>query len=289
MSYERARNLLLSGGLLVLLITAAVMYVRRVDPVEVAATLLFIPVFVGFIFWNVRGGAIAALLAGVIYTLLRYPAIDAVGADRFVGLLASRTFAYLAFGVIGGFANRQLQSSLTKLELYDQIDDATGLFNARFFVQDSELELSRGDRYQSIFSVSVVDIPASVMEGLGRRQRDKSLKDLGRLLRDSVRTVDRAVHARYGEVHRIAVVLPETAREGANIFTTRLADKLGQYLSTKGAKLSAPLAHRSYTYPDDLTGIQDLREEFASIDRLEHPETPTTAEYEPSVEERRNG
>src|SRR5687767_9683825 len=209
MSYERARNLLLSAGLLVLLVTGAVMYVRRVDPVEVAATLLFIPVFVCFVFWNARGGVLAALLAGVIYTLLRYPAIEAVGADRFLGLLGSRMFAYLAFGLIGGLANRQLQSSLTKLELYDQIDDVTGLFNARFFVQDSELELSRGDRYQSIFSVSVVDIPASVLDGLGRRQRDKSLKDLGRLLRDSVRTVDRAVHARYGEVHRIAVVLPE--------------------------------------------------------------------------------
>ena len=276
---------------MVLLVTGAVMYVRRVDPVEVAATLLFIPVFVAFIFWNARGGAIAALLAGVIYTLLRYPAIEAVGADRFAGLLASRTFAYLAFGVLGGLANRQLQSSLSKLELYDQIDDATGLFNARFFVQDSELELSRGDRYQSIFSVSVVDIPASVLEGLGRRQRNRSLKDLGRLLADSVRTVDRAVHARYGDVHRIAVVLPETAREGSNIFTTRLADKVGQYLSSKGAKLQGPLTHRSYTYPDDLTGIQDLREEFASIDRAEHPESepPTTAGYEPSVEERRNG
>src|SRR5688572_6123624 len=114
MSYERARNLLLSGGLLVLLVTAAVMYVRRVDPVEVAGTLLFIPVFVAFIFWNARGGVIAALLAGVIYTLLRYPAIEAVGADRFVGLIGSRTFAYFAFGLLGGLANRQLQSSLSK-------------------------------------------------------------------------------------------------------------------------------------------------------------------------------
>jgi hypothetical protein len=126
------------------------MYVRRVDPVEVAGILLFIPVFVAFVFWNATGGVIGAVIGILVYTLLRYPAIEAVGADRFVGLIASRSVAYLAFGLIGGLANKQLQSSLGKLELYDQIDDATGLFNARFFVQDSGLEVSRADRYQTI-------------------------------------------------------------------------------------------------------------------------------------------
>jgi diguanylate cyclase (GGDEF)-like protein len=276
-SYDRARRLLLAGGLLVLLITAAVMYVRRVDPVEVAGTLLFIPVFVCFIFWNARGGVLAAIAAVVIYTLLRYPAIEAVGADRFLGLIASRSVAFLAFGLVGGWANKQLESSLSKLELYDQIDDSTGLFNARFFVQDVELELSRADRYQSIFSVALVDIPASLLDDLGRRQREKSLKELGRLLRDSVRTVDRAVHAGHGDAHRIAVVLPETAREGANVFTTRLADKVGQYLASKRARLEGPLSHRALTFPDDQADIEALREEFASIDRTEHPEAAQEA------------
>lgn len=270
--YERARKLLLAGGLLVLLITAAVMFVRRVDPVEVAGTLLFIPVFVAFIFWNARGGFFAAILAIAIYTMLRYPAIEAVGADRFVGLIASRGVAFIAFGLIGGWANKQLEASLSKLELYDQIDDATGLFNARFFVQDSELELSRADRYQSIFSVALVEIPASMLDGMGRRQREKALKELGRLLRGSVRTVDRAVHARSDDTHRIAVVLPETAREGANVFTTRLADKVGQYLASKRAQLDGPLVHRALTFPDDQADIESLRSEFASIDRMEHPE-----------------
>ena len=170
MSYQRARSFLLAGGLVVLLLTTVVMYVRRVDPVEVAGILLFIPVFVAFVFWNAPGGFIAAVLSVVIYTLLRYPAIEAVGVDRFAGLIASRAVAYLAFGLIGGFANKQLQGSLGKLELYDQIDDTTGLFNARFFVQDTELEVSRADRYQSIFSISLVDIPADTLYQLGRRQ-----------------------------------------------------------------------------------------------------------------------
>jgi diguanylate cyclase (GGDEF)-like protein len=277
MSYQRARSLLLAGGLTVLILTTVVMYVRRVDPVEVAGILLFIPVFVAFVFWNARGGLIAAVLGVILYTLLRYPAIEAVGLDRFGGLIASRAVAYLAFGLIGGVANKQLQSSLGKLELYDQIDDPTGLFNARFFVQDTELEISRADRYQTIFSISLVDIPADSFYSMGRRQRDRSLRDLGRLLAASVRTVDRAVHARDGNKHRLVVVLPETARAGATVFTDRLAEKISEYLSGKGAKIEGDgLTGVALTFPDDQAAIENLRSEFAAIDKTEHPEADST-------------
>src|SRR5688500_3881733 len=216
MNYQTARRLLLAGGLAVLLVIAAVMYVRRVDTVEVVAVLLFIPVFVAFVFWNAVGGLAAALAATAVYVAMRVPAIDAVGAGRFTGLLISRGLAYLAFGGVGGWANRQLEASLTKLDLYDEIDDETGLKNARFFVQDTQLEMARAKRYQTLFSVVVVDIPAEPIDGLGRRARRNVLKGLGRVLSESVRTVDRAAHGRgpahsRGPLHhRIAVVLPET-------------------------------------------------------------------------------
>ncbi|MDQ3646795.1 MAG: hypothetical protein M3345_07660, partial [Actinomycetota bacterium] len=93
MDYRRARLLLLGGGILVLLVIAGVMYVRRVETVEVLATLLFIPVFVGVVLWGIRGGLATAVLAALGYAALRYPAIDAVGAGRFLGLLASRSLA----------------------------------------------------------------------------------------------------------------------------------------------------------------------------------------------------
>ena len=272
MGPRRARGLVLGVGLVVLLVVAIVMYARRVDPVEVAGTLLFIPIFIAFVIWDFRGGLIAAVLAAAAYALLRYPAIDAVGADRFAGLLASRSLAFIAFGALGGFANRQLESSITKLELYDQVDDATGLFNARFFVQDSDLEISRSQRYQTIFSVASVDIPADALYSLSRRTRSRLLRELGRLIGDSVRSVDRAVHGRDGARHRVAVLLPETGGEGARIFTERLSQKLTEYLKERGALIKEPLGARSFTYPGDEAGLSQLREEFAAIDRSEHPE-----------------
>jgi GGDEF domain-containing protein len=271
LSYAQARRLLLGAGLAILVVTALIMLVRKVETAEVVATLLFIPIFIAFVFWGVRGGLIGALVAAVAYFVVRYPAIEAVGAGRFAGLILSRLFAYLAFGLIGGWANEQLQGSLTKLELYDQIDDASGLYNARFFLQDTDLEMSRSTRYQTIFSVALVDIPASAFESHSKRQ--KLVRELAGLLKDSVRTVDRAVHGKSGTHYRFAVVLPETGPEGARVFADRLADKMGAFLNARGLTVArSDILALAATFPDDEDAIASVRLGFAEIDRLEHPE-----------------
>lgn len=280
MSYTRARQLVLAAGLGVLLLTAGVMFVRRVETVEVVGTLLFIPILVAFVFYGLRGGVIAGVIAAGVYAGLRGPAIDAVGLDRFLGLIISRSLAYVAFGAIGGWADKQLEASLTKLELYDQIDDYTGLFNARFMVQDTDLELSRSKRYQTVFSVAKVDFPVSSLENLSRRQRATLRRDLGRLLQDAVRTVDRPAHGFDGTAHHFAVVLPETGPEGARIFTDRLADRMAEYLAQKGAKITREhVRAEAVTFPDDgEEAVQRIKALFAEIDKHEHPEQPTPAQ-----------
>ena len=276
LGYVGTRRLLLAAGLVVLSALVLVMELRNVERTEVLATALFIPIFIAFVLWNLRGGLIAGLLAALAYIALRWPAIDAIGASRFVGLILSRVLGFLAFGAIGGVANQVLEASLQKLELYDQIDDATGLFNARFFLQDTDLELSRSKRYKTIFSIAVVDFPAAALDDLGRRQRRTAVKELGRVLGDSVRTVDRAVHANDEEKHRLAVVMPETGLEGARIFTERLRDKVAEFLAARGARLSADeVAADFVTYSEHgESKVQELRSEFEALDRREHPEPP---------------
>lgn len=274
MSYAATRRLVLAGGLALLLLMAAVMLMRRVDTVEVIAVVLFVPVFVAFIFGHLLGGAVAGLMATVIYAALRNPAIDAVGGGRFVGLVAGRGIAYVAFGALGGWAAHQLERSLEKLDLYDQVDDLTGLFNARYLVQETGLELARSERYQTFFSVCTVEVPAGPLDVLAGRKRSALLRDLGNQIRQAVRTMDRPVHARDGSVHRFAVICPETAREGAQIFAARLADRLGAFLTDRGATGAGPLVHGSCTYPGDDDRLRALREQFAAIDRSEHPEQP---------------
>lgn len=279
MTYERARQLLLAAGLLVLLLTAGVMFIRRVETVEVLGTLLFVPVFIGFVFWGLKGGLLGGVLAALGYAALRYPAIEAVGADRFGGLIASRSFAYIAFGLIGGWANSQLAGSLTKLELYDQIDDQTNLFNARFFVQDTELELSRSKRYQTIFSIVEVSFPGGGLGAMPRRQRASIMRETGRMLKEAVRTVDRPVHGFDGSRHRFAIVLPETSQEGARIFRDRLAERLSGFLSERRFHLDpGDIEKRSVTFPDEgEEAIEAIRTEYRMIDRVEHPEAESSS------------
>ncbi len=273
LGYKKTRALLLGGGVVILVIIAAVMYARRVDTAEVGAALLFVPVFLAALLGGLRWGIAAGIGAALGYVALRYPAIDKVGVDLFWGRIASRSIAYLVFGGFGGLFSSQLQSSLVKLERYDQIDDETGLFNARFLVQDVDLEVSRAKRYNSVFSVALVDIPEDVFGGTSRKLRKDLMADLGKMVQDGIRTVDRGVYGAGERKHRFAAVLPETGAEGARIFVERLAVRIEDHMTAKGTRPPEDgLVAVTYTFPGDDEGIQTLRDEFEAIERRDHPE-----------------
>jgi hypothetical protein len=271
LGYAKARRILVVTGIAVLGIVALSMYARSVDGVEVVATLLFIPIFLAFVYQGVVGGVVAAVGAIAVYAALRYPAIDAVGVGEFTGLLASRAAAYLIFGAVGGWSMQVLESSLEKLELYDEIDDETGLYNARHLLHQTDLETARARRYETLFSVVVVDLPSGALSGLAARQRRAALRDLGRQLREGARTVDHLVHAHDGTTHRLAAVLPETAGEGAEVFRGRLAEHVAGFLRDRGAALEpAQVTSRSLTFPGDDEALDALRAEFQRIDAAQH-------------------
>lgn len=271
LGYVKARRLLVVTGIAVLGVVALVMYARRVDGIEVVATLLFLPLFLAFVFRGVVGGLVGALAAIAVYAALRYPAVDAVGAGEFTGLIASRAAAYLIFGTIGGWSMQVLEGSLTKLELFDEIDDETGLYNARHLLHQADLEMARARRYQTLFSVVALDLPAAPFAALKARERRSVLRDLGRLLGEGVRNVDHVVHARDGDVHRLAVVLPETAADGAEVFRGRFDEKIRSYLAGRGVPLHADhLPARALTFPGDDAAIDALRAEFTRIDATQH-------------------
>jgi GGDEF domain-containing protein len=270
LGYAKARRLLVLTGLVVLAVVTLVMYARRVDTVEVAATLLFVPIFLAFVFRGVVGGVVGALVAIAAYTALRSPAIDAIGFGEFAGLIVSRSAAYLIFGAIGGWSTQVLEGSLDKLELYDEIDDETGLYNARHLLHQADLESARARRYQTLFSIVVLDLPSAPFHALKARERRAVLRDLGRLLGEGVRNVDHVVHAHDGEVHRLAVVLPETAHEGAEVFRGRFDERVRHYLRERGVSVDGAAPARAMTMPGDDEAIADLRHDFERIDDLQH-------------------
>jgi GGDEF domain-containing protein len=271
LGYAKARRLLVVTGMTVLAVVVVVMYARRVDGIEVAATLLFVPIFLAFVFRGVLGGVVAAVAAIGVYAALRAPAIDAVGISEFTGLLVSRSAAYLIFGAIGGWSTQVLEGSLTKLELYDEVDDETGLFNARHMLHQADLEMARAKRYQTLFSIVLLDLPGAPFSALKARERRSVLRDLGRLLGEGVRNVDHVVHVRDGDRHRFAVVLPETAHEGAEIFRGRFDERVLAYLRDRGVVISPDQAPaQALTFPGDDDAVAAIRAEFERIDASQH-------------------
>jgi GGDEF domain-containing protein len=271
LGYAAARRLLVLTGLLVLAVVVLVMYARRVDGIEVTATLLFVPIFLAFVFRGVVGGLVAALAAIGVYAALRYPAIDAVGISEFTGLIVSRAAAYLIFGAVGGWSMQTLEGSLVKLELYDEVDDETGLYNARHLLHQTDLEMARARRYQTLFSVVLLDLPVAPFAALRGRERRSVLRELGRLLGEGVRNVDHVVHVRHGDLHRLAAVLPETAHEGAEVFRGRFDERVRGYLSDRGVHLDGDqVPARALTFPGDDEALEALRTEFAHIDADQH-------------------
>ncbi len=260
--YQRARSLLLVAGLAILAGIALVMFVRRVDPVEVAATLFFLPVFVSFLYWGFRGGLVAALAAIAGYVTLRLPLIDIVGMEPFTGLIVTRSLGYLTFGTLGGWAVGQLRASLTKLDLYDHIDSETGLFNARYAIETIDLERSRAQRYEKIFSVVALERSSGRLD---RRTREALMKRLGTLLESSVRTVDRVAHVADDGGDLFVFILPETAAEGAEIFARKVAAELAEVTGE-------PWAASTSTIPGDDVSLGGLMERLRSDVARDFPE-----------------
>lgn len=265
--YARARRLLLAAGLVILAIVIAGLLARSVDHVEVIGTLLFVPIFLALMFWGVPGGAVAGVAATVVYVVLRADAIDAVGWGEFAGVVVSRGVGYILFGVVGGWASSTLELSLDKLDLYDTIDDQTGLHNARFLVDDVGLEAARSERYETVFSVSFVEIPAAEIDALPVRRRRQLLRGLGGRLESGVRSIDRVAHGHDGRTHHVAAVLPETASEGANVFHGRLLTQLEEFLAAHD--VDVVLRGQVCTIPGQSDALEARLDTWRGIDAAE--------------------
>ncbi|CAN5700976.1 hypothetical protein BH24ACT3_BH24ACT3_11030 [soil metagenome] len=255
----RVRRLLVGAGLLVLVAAAAALYARRVDGVEVLAIILFIPVFVAFVLWHVPGGVLAALVAAVVYGMVRSEDLDVLGGGQLATLIGSRAVAYLVFGAAGGWAAHQLDLSLAKLDRIDPIDDATGLLNGRTIAEQLDLELTRAGRYGSAFSVVWLSFPRDALASISRRRRGLAVAALGPTVKARIRLVDRAgaVHGR--DRLSLVLVLPETGPAGASMVADRLTDDVVTAFGEQGAADVRPtVVTRSHpTDTDVLAGMRD--------------------------------
>jgi hypothetical protein len=220
MTVRRARDITLLVGLLIIGLVVVTMVLRDVDPIEIVATVAFAPVFVAFLFFGWKTGLAVGALAAVGYIAMRVPAISVVGVGPLFGAISSRVLGYLAFGGLGGWAAEQLQAAIDKLELHDEIDDVSGLGNARAALGVIDRERARALRYENL--VSVIECTFEIPDAVTEKIVSSTLRQLGSAIAHSVRASDHASHIKDGDLHRLVIVLPETGAVGAETVATNL-------------------------------------------------------------------
>ncbi len=104
-------------------------------------------------------------------------------------------------------------------------DRMTGLYSHYFFEKTLDEEMERARRYKATFSLVMFDIDhfKQFNDTYGHVQGDRIIKEIARVLTQSVRQVD--FPARYGG-EEFAVILPSVEAKGARVVAERLRKRV---------------------------------------------------------------
>jgi len=124
--------------------------------------------------------------------------------------------------------NRQLEEVLSRVEVLAVTDPLTGLYNRRHFEEIMEKEFARTTRYRSPMSCLMIDVDhfKKINDTYGHRTGDGVLKDIARIIANSIRKVDTV--ARWGGEEFI-VILPGTGKEQALNAASRIQESIAEH------------------------------------------------------------
>ena len=139
------------------------------------------------------------------------------------------------------------------------LDYLTGLQNRRSFMEQSEVELSRTQRYDNTMSILMLDIDLfkQINDAYGHQAGDQVLRTLAKIFQLELRNVD--IVGRLGG-EEFGIVLPETGLEKA----AQVAERLREIIST--TKVSLPMGLQIHFTVS--IGITTLVDRNMNIDML---------------------
>lgn len=170
-------------------------------------------------------------------------------------------FVSLLISILIGKKVYDISANLEKthVKLYRQAhtDFLTGAFNRRYFIELSERELSRSQRYGHQLSLLMIDVDhfKKVNDSYGHLTGDEVLIFLVKLIKENMRTND--IVARFGG-EEFAMLLPDTDGEGAGVFASRIQKKLA-YMEIKSVEgesftISVSIGISEFQSESDLDG-----------------------------------
>lgn len=155
---------------------------------------------------------------------------------------------------------KQIGVAVENARLYQKVksmaehDALTGLYNRRKFFAVLDLELKRCKRYNTKCAVLLFDVDhfKDYNDTFGHLAGDECLRQIGSLIRQSIRETDTA--ARYGGEEFVVLVVEVDARGAITV-----AERLRKRLEAAGQKEPLPTVSIGVAvYPDDAQTAQDL-------------------------------
>jgi GGDEF domain-containing protein len=219
---------LVAGGLLLLVLAAAVHFGRR-------------------------GGLAAAIAASAVYTLMSVPMISAAGGltSGALLLLVMRVAAFGLIGIVGGEVCGRLRHYLARSANAGTFDEWSHVFNERYASAELHKGLSAYERYSQQFSLVLLSVASEVTANMGPQRVRTLVRGISNYLRGDLRMVDELARLNDG---RFFVLLPHTQSEGGNVVSKRLAGGVRELLGTREDAVTA----RCLSTPSDAQELWTL-------------------------------
>ncbi len=126
-------------------------------------------------------------------------------------------------------------NALETLRLNANTDLLTGVHNRRFFHEVLSRESERSNRHNQPLSLIILDIDhfKVINDTFGHLAGDQVLREIGRITRESIRTIDMV--CRYGG-EEFAIILPQTELEAASLIAERLRTSIAEFPFSTGVE-----------------------------------------------------
>ena len=164
------------------------------------------------------------------------------------------TLALIAPTAIGTRSIRRDRALRAEIIRHSQEDHLTGLLNRRRVMQLLEHEIGRASRYDTRFSVILMDIDhfKAVNDRFGHQAGDAALKKIADVIKTGVRSPDFV--GRWGG-EEFLIILPETSIDGALSLAEKLRARLESTTLGRIGRKTASFGVATFADGDDLAAV----------------------------------
>jgi diguanylate cyclase (GGDEF)-like protein len=178
-----------------------------VVPVTLGATLLSVAlsIFIMALIGALRGSGVSK---------------DAVMISIITPIIIAPLLSYHSFNMLV-----HLDETERRLQALSTIDELTGAFNRRYFMELALYELEHCERYEGQLSIAIMDFDnfKLINDRFGHLAGDQALREVSRICRETIRKTD--IFARYGGDEFI-FLFPQTGSDEARECLQRISEKV---------------------------------------------------------------